>query len=260
MPCSSCMSTRRWPGSCASCRRTCFFSRSAAKPPATAGSNRASRITQARRRPRRAPRQTAAAGNVAASNSPARRGATGAHLRREIIPILLRPLRQRDAFQFRFQFKIVHRVSPLAGQPAFQFSFRGEHAPRNGGFRAAQNLARPRRDSSRRKSSARSPRAAWRAVSAAPPGRLLAPFHVAGEISRVRACARKVPGTIRLELKPPRLALTPVQAGVDGDAVKPGGKFRRAAKGADLLVGADERLLREILGVRGEPVIRNVSE
>ncbi len=53
-----------------------------------------------------------------------------------------------------------------------------------------------------------------------------------------------------MELKTPCLALTPVQTGVDRDAVKPGGKFCRAAKRANLRIGTDECLLREILGVR----------
>ena len=67
-------------------------------------------------------------------------------------------------------------------------------------------------------------------------------------------------GTVFVQMKTPGLALPPIQAGVDGDAVKPGGKFRRAAKRADLLVGTDERLLREISASAGDPVIRNVSE
>ena len=60
---------------------------------------------------------------------------------------------------------------------------------------------------------------------------------------------RKFPRQRRLKAETACFASPPVQTGVDGDAVKPGGKFRRAAKFANLLVGAEESLLREILGI-----------
>src|ERR1035437_2298155 len=63
-------------------------------------------------------------------------------------------------------------------------------------------------------------------------------------IFSVRVLVGNFLGAVRVEMKTPRFALTPVQADVDGDAVKPGGKFRRAANRTDLLVGADKRLLR----------------
>jgi len=52
----------------------------------------------------------------------------------------------------------------------------------------------------------------------------------------------------------------PVQTRMNGDAAKPRGKFRAAVEGIDLPVGANERLLRQILASAADPVIRNVSE
>ena len=67
-------------------------------------------------------------------------------------------------------------------------------------------------------------------------------------------------GNPGLQFKSPRLALTPIQAGIDGDAVKPGGELGSTTEGANLLVGAKKRLLRESSASASEPVIRYVSE
>jgi hypothetical protein len=91
---------------------------------------------------------------------------------------------------------------------------------------------------------------------------LLVQLTVSQRISSIRMVRGNFPGTVCLKMKPPRLALTPVEAGVDGDPVKPGGKFRRAAKGSDLLLGADESLLGKILGVRkraGHPICERMD-
>jgi len=47
------------------------------------------------------------------------------------------------------------------------------------------------------------------------------------------------------------LALLPVQAGVDADAVEPGGEFRFSAKTLESAVRLDEDLLRQIFGIAG---------
>src|ERR1035437_5984597 len=44
-----------------------------------------------------------------------------AHLRWEIFPIIFRPLRQRNAFQFCIEIKIVHRAPPAAVSQRFNF-------------------------------------------------------------------------------------------------------------------------------------------
>jgi hypothetical protein len=46
---------------------------------------------------------------------------------------------------------------------------------------------------------------------------------------------------------------------VVSDTVKPGGKFRFAAKAADVFISLNERLLREIVG-QGEIVARELAE
>ena len=144
-------------------------------------------------------------------------------------------------------------------EASFQFRPRGEHAPRDGGFRATQNLrglgvvqAVVNGQHNRRAlfGGQFQQRILDRLVQSVPGG-WCSPF---------KYCAETSLGTVGLEMQTPCLALTPVQAGVDRDAVKPGGKFRRAVKCADLRIGADECLLREIFGVASEPVIRNVSE
>ena len=60
----------------------------------------------------------------------------------------------------------------------------------------------------------------------------------------------------------PRLVAPPVQAGVNGDAAKPGGKLRAAREGIEPFIGADECLLRQVLGVgrrAGHPECQRVN-
>jgi hypothetical protein len=46
-----------------------------------------------------------------------------ADARREIFPIIFRSLRQRNGFQFRFEFKIVHCISPVEASQRLNFLF-----------------------------------------------------------------------------------------------------------------------------------------
>ena len=71
--------------------------------------------------------------------------------------------------------------------------------------------------------------------------------------SRFGLPAGHLPGTAGVSTKTARLIPPPVQSRVNGDAAKPRRKFRAAVEGIDLPVGANERLLRQILGIGGRP-------